>query len=105
VRRKGGRRSASPRRKDDRGHRWTDGGVERAVIKIVRRLSPGFARKRITRKTRLHTDLGWDEWYVLRVAKPIRATLHETLEDRVVLTLKTVGDLVRCVWDGMEAVE
>jgi hypothetical protein len=92
------------RRKDDLGHRWTAGGVERAVIKIVRRLSPGWARRRITRKTRLHTDLGWDEWYVLRVVRPIRATVHESLEDRVVLTLKTVGDLVRCVWDGMEAV-
>jgi hypothetical protein len=92
------------RRKDDRGHRWTDRGVERAVIKIVRHLSPGFARKRITKKTRLHTDLGWDEWYVLRVVRPIRATLHENLEDRVVLTLRTVGDLVRCVWDGMEPV-
>ena len=29
-------------RKDDRGHRWTDLGVQRAVIRIVRRLSPGF---------------------------------------------------------------
>jgi hypothetical protein len=78
--------------------------VERAVIKVVRRLSPGFARKRITKQTRLHTDLGWDEWYVLRIVKPIRAMLHETLDDRTVLTLKTVGDLVRCVWDGMESV-
>ena len=92
------------RRKDDLGHRWTDGGVERAVIKIVRRLSPGFARKRINRKTRLYSDLGWDEWYVLRVVKPIRVTLHETLEDRALLNLRTVGDLVRAVWDGMESV-
>jgi hypothetical protein len=92
------------RRKDERGHRWTDRGVERAVIRIVRRLSPGFARKRITKKTRLHTDLGWDEWYVLRVVKPIRATLHQTLEDRAVLKIRTVGDLVRLVWDGMKAV-
>ena len=90
-------------RKDDRGHRWTDRGVERAVIRIVRQLSPGFARKRITRKTRLHTDLGWDDWYALRVVKPIRTTLHETLEDRVVLALKTVGDLVSYVWNRMEA--
>jgi hypothetical protein len=90
------------RRKDDRGHSWTDRGVERAVIRIVRRLSPGFARKRITKKTRLHTDLGWDEWYPLRVIKPIRTTLHEQLEDRVVLALKTVGDLAGCVWSKME---
>lgn len=90
------------RRKDDRGHTWTDRGVERAVIKIVRDLSPGFARKRITKKTRLHKDLGWDEWYVLRVVKPVRAALHERLEDRVVLTLKSVGDLVGCVWNSME---
>lgn len=90
-------------RKDDRGHRWTDQGVQRAVIRIVRRLSPGFGRRKITRKTRLHTDLGWDDWYVLRVVRPIRATLHETLEDRVVLALRTVGDLVSCVWNGMEA--
>ena len=51
-------------RKDERGHRWTGQGVERA---------------------------------------PIRATLHEALEDRVVLALRTVGDLVSCVWNGMEA--
>jgi hypothetical protein len=89
-------------RKDDRGHRWTDKGVERALIGIVRRLSPGFGRRKITRKTRLHTDLGWDDWYVLRVVKPVRATLHETLEDRVVLALRTVGDLVSYVWNKME---
>jgi hypothetical protein len=90
------------RRKDDRGHAWTAGGVERAVIRIVRRLSPGFARRRITRKTRLHQDLGWDGWYVLRVVKPIRTTIHVQVEDRVLLALRTVGDLVRCVWDAME---
>jgi hypothetical protein len=89
------------RRKDDLGHLWTDRGVERAVIRIVRRLSPGFARKRITKKTRLHQDLGWDEYYPLRVVKPIRTTLHRELEDRVVLGLRTVGDLVACVWNGM----
>lgn len=90
------------KRKDDRGHTWTDRGVERAVIRIVRCLSPGFARKRITKKTRLHNDLGWDEWYALRVIKPIRTTLHEKLEDRVVLALKSVGDLVGYVWNKME---
>ncbi len=90
------------RRRDERGHSWTDRGVERAVIRIVRRLSPGFARKRITKKTRLHQDLGWDEYYPLRVVKPIRAKLHEELDDRVVLGLKTVGDLVGCVWNAME---
>jgi hypothetical protein len=89
-------------RKDDRGHRWTDQGVERTIIRIVRRLSPGFGRRKITRKTRLHTDLGWDDWYVLRVVKPVRATLHESLEDRVVLGLRTVGDLVSYVWNKME---
>ena len=89
-------------RKDDRGHRWTGQGVERAVIRIVRRLSPGWARRKITRQTRLHADLGWDDWYVLRVVRPIRRTLHETLEDRVVLALKSVGDLTRTVWNRME---
>jgi len=96
------RRSTATRRRDDLGHSWTVGGVERAAIRIVRHLSPGFARKRITKKTRLHQDLGWDEWYVLRVVKPIRTTLHEQLEDRAVLQLKTVGDLVACVWNAME---
>ena len=89
------------RRKDDLGHWWTAGGVERAVIRIVRRLSPGFARRRITKKTRLHQDLGWDEWYALRVAKPIRTTIHVGLEDRVVLAARTVGDLVGRVWNAM----
>jgi len=93
----------APRRKDDRGHWWTGGGVERAVIRIVRRLSPGFARRKITRRTRLHDDLGWDEWYVLRVAKPVRSTLHEALDDRALLSLRTVGDLVDRVWNAMDA--
>ncbi len=90
------------KRRDDRGHLWTDRGVERAVIRIVRRLSPGFSRKKITRKTRLQRDLGWDEWYALRVIKPVHAKLHERLEDRAVLRLKSVGDLVGCVWGRME---
>ncbi len=89
------------RRKDDRGHRWTDTGVERAVIRLVRRLSPGWARRKITRRTRLHTDLGWDDWYVLRLAKPVRATLHVTLDDRALLALRTVGDVVAGVWNRM----
>ncbi len=91
------------RRKDDLGHRWTEGGVERAVIRIVRRLSPGWARRRITRRTRLHTELGWDEWYVLRVARPVRAALHETLDDRLLLNAKTVGEIVVMVWARMAA--
>jgi hypothetical protein len=89
------------RRKDERGHWWTDGGVERAVIRIVRHLSPGWERRKIARKTRLHADLGWDEWYVLRVAKPIRATVHVTLDDRALLNLRTVGDLAGSVWGRM----
>lgn len=91
------------RRKDERGHRWTDGGVERAVIRIVRRLSPGWARRKIARRTRLHADLGWDEWYVLRVAKPIRLLLHVTPDDRALLRLRTVGELVALVWSRMAA--
>ena len=91
------------RRKDERGHWWTDGGVERAATRIVRRLSPGWARRRITRRTRLHTDLGWDEWYVLRVAKPIRSQLHVTPDDLSLLRLRTVGDLVAYVWARMSA--
>ncbi|HXY68747.1 MAG TPA: hypothetical protein VEH62_04820 [Gemmatimonadales bacterium] len=91
------------RRKDERGHWWTDGGVERAVIRIVRALSPGWARRPIARRTRLHTDLGWDEWYVLRVAKPVRTTLHVALDDRALLSLRTVGDLVGSVWSRMAA--
>ncbi len=90
-------------RRDSRGHRWTEAGVERVAIKIVRDLSPGWARRKISRRTRLHDDLGWDEWYMLRLTKPVRARLHEPLDDRVVLRLRTVGDLVGCVWGGMDA--
>jgi hypothetical protein len=89
------------RRKDDRGHWWTDGGVERAVIRIVRRFSPGWERRKIARRTRLHADLGWDDVYVLRVAKPIRATVHVVVDDRELLGLRTVGDLVGSVWERM----
>ncbi len=72
------------------------------MIRIVRRLSPGFARRRITRRTRLHQDLGWDEWYALRVVAPIRRTLHEEIEDRLVLRSRTVGELVALVWGALE---
>ena len=89
------------RRKDDRGHRWTDTGVERAVIRIVRHLSPGWARRKITRRTRLHADLGWDDWYPLRLARPIRTTLHVRPDDRTLLALRTVGDVVADVWGRM----
>jgi hypothetical protein len=89
------------RRKDDRGHRWTDRGVERAVIRLVRRLSPGWARRKITRRTRLHTDLGWDDWYPLRLARPVRLTLHVALDDSALLALRTVGDVASLVWNRM----
>ena len=79
--------------------------MERAVRRIVARLTPGKTTRAIKRATKLEADLGWDKWYKLTVVKPVRATLHETLEDNVVLyEVKTVGDLVKHVWSRMDEV-
>lgn len=91
------------KRKDDSGQAWEDTEVEAAIIRIVAKLSPGFPAKDIRRGTKFG-DLGWDQWYRLRVVKPIRNTLHEKLEDNVVLGLDTVGDLIDYVWSRMEDV-
>lgn len=91
------------KRKDDSGQVWDDEQVQTAIVKIVAGLSPGFPAGDIKRATRLD-HLGWDHWYRLRVVKPIRNTLHEKLEDKVVLALDTVGDLIAYVWSRMEDV-
>ena len=96
----------SPKRRNDAGHRWTEAGVERAVRRIVARLTPGKTTRAVTRAAKLEADLGWDKWYKLKVVKPVRTTLHETLEDNVILyDVKTVGDLVQYVWSRMDEVE
>ena len=96
---------SSTKRVDDEGHRWTEAGVETAVRRIVARLTPGKTTRALKRATRLEADLGWDRWYKLKVVRPVRTTLHETLEDNVVLyEVKTVGDLVDYVWSRMDDV-
>lgn len=89
-------------RKDDSGTLWTREQVLAEVVAIVAALSPGVEAKTIVRKTRFAGDLGWDEWYVLRVIKPVRRRLHETLSDPVVKGLRMVGDLADYVWSKME---
>ena len=90
-------------RKDDGGQVWDEKEVQAAIAKIVAALAPGFPADDIKRATKLD-DLGWDRWYRLRVVKPIRRALHETLEDKVVLDLDTVGELIAYVWSRMEDV-
>lgn len=94
----------APRRRDEKGHRWTAAGVEREVIAIVAELS-GEKPKDIKRSVRFEQDLGWDAYYRLRVVKPVRARLHEQLEhDMLASKVRTVGNLIDYVWSLMEGV-
>jgi acyl carrier protein len=91
-------------RRDDSGVIWTLQQVETEIIAIVAKLTPGADPASISRSTRFGNDLGWDDWYKLRVVKPVRARLHETLADAVVKDIKKVGDLIDYVWSRMEDV-
>jgi acyl carrier protein len=91
-------------RRDDSGQLWTLRNVEREIGAILALLAPGWTAAAIVRTTRLEDDLGFDSWGVLRVVKPVRMRLHETLSDSVVRDLKKVGDLVDYVWAKMEDV-
>lgn len=90
------------RRKDDTGQTWTLQEVEDEVRDIVVQRSPGFKPADISRATKFVHDLGWDQWYLIGVGKPVRKRLHESLEDSVVVSLKTLGDLADYVWGKME---
>ena len=93
------------RRADDKGHRWTKGGVELTVRRIVAQLTPGKTTRAIKRASRLEADLGWDKWYKLKVVAPVKTRLRETLERNLVLyDVKTVGDIVDLVWSQMDEV-
>lgn len=89
-------------RKDSKGKVWTEEKVLRAVRSIVGKLAPGHPTRTIKRKTRFATDLGWDEWYQLRLGRPIRARLRGVLADAVLKKLRTVGELADRVWANME---
>jgi hypothetical protein len=91
-------------RRDDSGQTWTLAAVEREIAAILAELAPGWHPTSIARTTRFHDDLGFDVWGVLRVVKPVRDRLHETLSDAVVRGLRKVGDLVDYVWAKMEDV-
>jgi hypothetical protein len=91
-------------RRDDSGQTWTLRDVEREIAAILARLAPGWTAAAISRTTRLHDDLGFDAWGVLRVVKPVRNRLHETLSDTIVRDLRKVGELVDYVWAKMEDV-
>jgi hypothetical protein len=91
------------KRLDDAGHEWEEAEVEAAIKDIVAALTPGGTSSALKRATRLQADLGWDKWYKLKVVKPVKKRLHESLEDNVVLyEVKTVGDLVKYVWSRMD---
>jgi acyl carrier protein len=101
------RRAARPKpppapRRDDTGHEWTLAEVEREIASILSKLAPGWDPAAIRRSTRIHEDLGFDTWGILRVVRPVRDRLHETLSDALVRELRKVGDLVDYVWAKME---
>ena len=92
------------RRRDDAGQVWTLAQVEVEIAGIVAQLTPGVDPGAIQRASRFRDDLGWDDWSLLRVVKPVWRRLHETLSDYVVKELRRVGELMDYVWSKMEDV-
>ena len=91
------------KRVDDADHEWEEAEVEAAIKDIVATLTPKGTSGALKRATKLEADLGWDKWYKLKVVKPVKRRLHESLEDNVVFyEVKTVGDLVKYVWSRMD---
>ena len=101
-----GRRPRTPggrkRRRGPDGKIWSLSQVELESIDIVARLTPGVDRNAISSATRFGRDLGWDEWYLLRLRAPLRERFHVNLSAVRVKDLEQVGDLVEALWAEME---
>ena len=92
------------KRRDESGKTWTQARMEGEIATLVARLTPGCSAVDLSRATRFRDHLGWDEWSLLRLVKPVLRQFHETLSDFLVKDLKTVGDLMDYVWSKMEDV-
>jgi acyl carrier protein len=76
--------------------------VEREIVTMLAKLAPGWKTSDITSTTRLEQDFGFDEWGILRVVPPIRRRFQIDVPDGLVRRARTVGDLVKLVWDRLE---
>jgi hypothetical protein len=97
-------RSAAEIRRDDAGNTWTAARLLAEIAGIICALDDNLTTADVIRSASFADDFGWDEWFKLRLRKPIEKRLHESLSAYLILErVKTVGDLVDYVWSSMEA--
>jgi hypothetical protein len=98
------RAPAAELRRDDAGDLWTAAQVMRELAAIVCALDDNLKPADVTRSASFAGDFGWDDWFKLRLRKPVEKRLHESLSAFVIVErVKTVGDLADYVWSSMEA--
>src|SRR5215831_15349533 len=92
--------SAAPEtRRDGAGQTWTAAQLLAEIASIICDLDDNLAPADVVRSASFADDFGWDEWFKLRLRKPIEKRLHESLSAYLILErVKTVGDLVDYVW-------
>jgi len=90
-------------RRDDAGNPWTADQVMQEIVAIVCDLDDNLTPKEVTRSDSFTDGFGWDEWFKMRLRKPVERRLHESLSAFLLMErVKTVGDLVDYVWSSME---
>ena len=91
-------------RRDDAGQTWSLEQVVAEITSIVCALDDNLTPQEVKRSATFSGDLGWDDWFKMRLRKPIEKRLHESLSAFLIMErVKTVGDLVDYVWSSMEA--
>jgi len=102
------RRKAAPPsaelRRDDAGQTWSLEQVTGEIANIICALDDNLTPRDVKRSASFSGDLGWDDWFKMRLRKPIERRLHESLSAFLLMErVKTVGDLIDYVWSSMEA--
>jgi len=100
------RRAPAPSeiRRDDAGQAWSLEQVTAEIANILCALDDNLTPKDVKRSASFSGDLGWDDWFKLRLRKPIERRLHESLSAFLIMErVKTVGDLIDYLWSSMEA--
>jgi acyl carrier protein len=91
-------------RRDDAGQIWSPEQVVAEIAAIMCALDDNLTPKDVKRSATFSGDLGWDDWFKMRLRKPIENRLHESLSAFLIMErVKTVGDLIDYVWSSMEA--
>src|SRR5215471_1287241 len=97
------RSAATELRRDDAGNVWNAAQVLAEIAAIVCALDDNLTAADVVRSASFADDFGWDEWFKLRLRKPVEKRLHESLSAYLIIErVKTVGDLVDYVWSSME---